>query len=165
MMNYSSEKEMYPDVIYWLNIYLQHKYPKATIKSYDTSKENLCEFIRRHKLSKYFSESETYIIKVDVTGIVIYREKCFLAFVECKLNSISLKDVSQIIGYSKVVKPVLSLIISPQGISTPVNRLINIYRRYDILTYQDDLKVRIAKWNKSTKDIDISTLLPHGEHL
>ena len=85
-----------------------------------------------------------------------------LAFVECKLKSISLKDVSQIIGYSKVAKPVLSLIISPQGIKY-LNKLINIYRRYDILTYQDDLKVRIAKWNKSTKDIDVSTLLPHGE--
>jgi hypothetical protein len=116
-------------------------------------------------LSKYFSESESYVIKVDITGVVQYNGKCLLAFVECKLKSISLKDVSQIIGYSKVAKPVLSLIISPQGISTPVNKLINIYRRYDILTYQDDLKVRIAKWNKSTKDIDVSTLLPHGEHL
>jgi len=162
---YSSEKEMYPDVIFWLNTYLQHKYPKATVKSYDTSRENLCEFIRRHKLSKYFSESETYVVKVDVTGVVIYKEKCFLAFVECKLDPISLKDVSQIIGYSKVVKPVLSLIVSPKGISPPVNSLINVYRRYDILIYQDDLKVRIAKWNKSTKDIDASTLLPHGEHL
>jgi len=65
----------------------------------------------------------------------------------------------------KVVKPKYSFIISPAGISSPVNNLINIYRRYDILTYQDDLKVRIAKWNKSTKDIDVSTLLPHGEHL
>ncbi|MFA7029399.1 MAG: hypothetical protein WC179_03895 [Candidatus Cloacimonadaceae bacterium] len=165
MTKYNSEKELYPDVIYWLNTYLQYKYPRATIKSYDTSRENLCEFIRRHNLSKYFSESESYVIKVDITGVVQYNGKCLLAFVECKLKSISLKDVSQIIGYSKVAKPVLSLIISPQGISTPVNKLINIYRRYDILTYQDDLKVRIAKWNKSTKDIDVSTLLPHGEHL
>jgi len=164
-MKYSSEKEMYPDVICWLNIYLKHKYPKAEVKSYDTSRENLCEFIRRHKLSKYFSESDTYVVKVDVTGVILYREKCLLAFVECKLNSITLKDVSQLIGYSKVVKPVLSVIVSPEGISSPVNNLINIYRRYDILTYQDDLKVRIAKWNSSTKDIDVSTLLPHGEHL
>lgn len=167
MMKYSSEKEIYPDVIYWLNSYLKHRYSGATIESYDTSRENLCDFIRRHELSKYFSESETYFVKVDVTGVVLYKDKgkCFLAFVECKLNPITLKDVSQIIGYSKVVKPVLSLIISPQGISAPVNRLINIHRRYDILTYQDDLKVRIAKWNKSTKAIEASSLLPHGEHL
>ena len=165
MKKYNSEKEMYPDVIYWLDTYLHHKYHKATIKSYNTSRENLSDFIYRHNLNRYFPESETYFVKVDITGVIQYREKCLLSFVECKLNSISLKDISQIIGYSKVVKPILSLIISPQGISTPVNKLINIYRRYDILTYQDNLKVRIAKWNKLTKDIDISTMLPHGEHL
>ena len=162
---YNSEKEMYPDVIFWLNRYLKNKYPKSIVSSYDTSKEYLCDFIRRHQLNEFFPESQTYIIKVDVTGVIKYKEKCLLAFVECKLNSISLKDISQLIGYSKVVNPVLSLIISPSGISTPINMLINIYRRYDILSYKDNLNVKIAKWNYSTKDIDISTLLPHGEHI
>ncbi len=92
------------------------------------------------------------------------KDKCALAFVECKLNSISLKDISQLIGYSKVVRPVFSLILSPAGISSPVNTLINIYKRYDILTYWNNLKIRIAKWNKTTKDIDAATLIPHGEH-
>jgi len=162
---YNYEKEMYHDVIIWLNSYLKNKYPKSIVNSYDTSNENLCNFIRRHRLNKFFPESQTYIIKVDVTGVIKYKEKCLLAFVECKLNSISLKDISQLIGYSKVVNPVLSLIISPSGISTPINMLINIYRRYDILYYKDNLKVKIAKWNYSTKDIDISSLLPHGEHI
>jgi hypothetical protein len=162
---YNSEKEMYPDVILWLDSYLKHKYPRATVKSYDTSKENLCDFIRRHRLEKFFPESQTYVIKVDITGIIKYKEKSLLAFVECKLNSISLKDLSQLIGYSKVVRPALSLIISPTGISSPLNTLINIYRRYDVLTYYEDLKIRIAKWNRSTKDIDIHSLLPHGDHL
>lgn len=42
--------------------------------------------------------------------------------------------------------------------------LINVYRRYDVLTYWDNLKVRIVKWNKMTKDIDIATLLSNGGH-
>lgn len=161
---YSSEKEMYPEVITWLSKYLKAKYPKREINVFNTSQVNLSEFIRRKKLSKYFPEFETYIIKVDITGVVKHKEKCLLAFVECKLNSISLKDISQLIGYSKVVRPVFSLVLSPSGVSSPINTLINIYRRYDILTYQDNLKVRIAKWNKNTKDIDAATLLPHGEH-
>lgn len=162
---YNSEKEMYPDVILWLNSYIKHRYPKSVVKSYDTSRENLCDFIRRHELENLFSEFQTYVIKVDITGVIKYKEKCLLAFVECKLNSINLKDISQLIGYSKVVRPVFSLIVSPAGISTPINTLINIYRRYDILTYYKDLYVRIAKWNKSTSDIDVSSLLPHGAHL
>jgi len=161
---YSSEKEMYLEVINWLTNYLKGIYPKRKVEVFDTSRINLCEFIRRKKLSKYFSEFETYVIKVDITGILKYKEKCSLAFVECKSNPISLKDISQLIGYSKVVRPVFSLIVSPVGISSPVNTLINIYRRYDILSYWNDLKIRIAKWNKTTKSIDVATLLPHGEH-
>lgn len=162
---YNSEKEMYPEVVSWLNTYLKHKYPRATIKSYDTSKENLCEFIRRHKLMQYFSEAETYVIKVDITGVIRYNEKCLLAFVECKTKPISLRDISQLIGYSKVVLPVFSIIVSPRGISSTVSKLIDVYRRYDVLTYKNNHKVRIACWSKNTKDIDVSTLLPHGEHL
>ena len=161
---YSSEKEMYPEIITWLSKHLKGIYPKAEVNVCDTSQVNLCEFIRRRKLSKYFPEFETYVIKVDITGVIKYKEKCLLSFVECKLNPISLKDISQLIGYSKVVRPVSSLILSPAGVSSPVNMLFNIYRRYDVLSYWDNLKIRIAKWNKTTKDIDMATLLPHGGH-
>lgn len=164
-MSYDSEKEMYPEVALWLARYLRHKYPKASVNAYDTSQENLTDFLRRHKLSKYFPEAETYIIKVDVTGVIKYKEKCFLAFTECKLNAISLKDISQLIGYSKVVLPVFSIIVSPGGISSPVNKLFNLYRRYDILSYADKQKIRIASWDKIACDIETATLLPHGEHL
>lgn len=34
----------------------------------------------------------------------------------------------------------------------------------DFLEISEDTKVRIAKWNKETGDIDTATLLPHGEH-
>lgn len=155
---------MYPEVINWLTSYLKGIYPRKEVKAFDTSRINLCEFIRRKKLGKYFPEFETYVIKVDITGVIKYKEKCLLAFVECKLNSISLKDTSQLIGYSKVVRPVFSLILSPGGVSSAINTLFNIYRRYDILTYWNNSKVRIAKWNEATRDIDMATILPHGWH-
>jgi len=161
---YNSEKEMYSEVVNWLVKHLKGIYPKSEIEVFDTSKINLCEFIRRKNLSTYFPEFETYVIKVDITGVIKYKQKYLLAFVECKLKSISLKDISQLIGYSKVVRPTFSLILSPTGISSPVNKLINIYKRYDILTYWDTLNVRIAKWNKITKEIDQASLLPHGNY-
>lgn len=164
-MKYRLEKEMYPEVASWLAGYLKHKYTSASIKTYDTSRENLSDFLRRHRLGKYFPEAETYVIKVDITGVIRHKGKCFLAFVECKLNSINLKDISQLIGYSKVVLPVFSIIISPAGISSPVNKLINLYRRYDILTYTNTQKIRIASWNRRAGDIETASLLPHGEHL
>lgn len=161
---YSSEQELYPEIIKWVTKYLQSKYHNAEIKAYDTSRQDLSEFLRRHKLHSFFPEFETYIIRVDITATIKYKDKYDLAFVECKLKPITLNDISQILGYSKVVKPKHSFIVSPAGISTPVNSLIKIFKRYDILEYMEDSKIRIAQWNKSMQSIDISTLLPPGAH-
>jgi hypothetical protein len=162
---YRSEKELYPEVVKWLERYLKEKFSKAGIKAYDTSCQDLSDFLRRHKLHLFFPEFETYVIKVDITASLKHKDKCDLAFVECKLNPINLKDISQLLGYSKVVKPKYAFIISPTGISSPVNTLIKIYKRYDILEYSENLKIKIAQWNKTTQEIDISTLLPPGEHI
>lgn len=162
---YTTEHELYPEVIRWLERYLKDKHSRAEIKAYDTSRQDLSEFLRRHKLHSFFTEFETYVIKVDITAVIKDKNQCDLAFVECKLNPINLKDISQLLGYSKVVKPKYSFIISPGGISTPINTLIKIFKRYDILEYQKGFKIKIAQWNKETKEIDVATLLPIGEHL
>lgn len=162
---YSSEKELYPEIIKWLETYLKGKYPKAEIKAYDTSRQDLSEFLRRHKLHSFFPEFETYVIKVDITASIKYKDKCDLVFVECKLNPINLNDISQLLGYSRVVRPKHAFIISPETISAPVSTLIKIFKRYDILEYAADARIRIAQWNQTTQGIDISTLLPPGEHL
>jgi hypothetical protein len=161
---YLSEQELYPDIIKWFEKYLKGKRPKAEIKAYDTSRQNLSEFLRRHKLNLFFPEFETYVIKVDITASIRYKDRCDLAFIECKLNSINLKDISQLLGYSKVVKPKFSFIISPAGISTPVNALLRIFKRYDILEYKKEFKIKVAQWNKRTQEIDLSTLLPIGDY-
>lgn len=162
---YKIESELYPEVIKWFEKYLKGKYPEAEIKVYDTSRQDLSEFLRKVKLHLFFSEFETYVIKVDITATIKHKDKCDLAFVECKLNSINLNDISQLLGYSRVVRPKYSFIISPASVSSPVNTLIKIFKRYDILEYQIGHRIRIAQWNKTVQEIDLSTLLPPGEHL
>lgn len=162
---YSSEKELYPDVTRWLENYLKGRHPHSKIKAYDTSRQDLSIFLRQKHIHHFFPEFETYVIKVDVTAYIKNKNHCELAFVECKLNPINLKDISQLLGYSKVVRPKYSLIVSPAGISSPVNTLINIFKRYDVLAFQGNSKIRIAKWNKFSKEIDVSTVLPHGNYL
>lgn len=161
---YKTESELYPEVIKWFERYLRGKYPKAEIKAYDTSRQDLSEFLRRIKDNSFFPEFETYVIRVDITATIKYKDKCDLAFVECKLNSINLNDISQLLGYSKVVRPRHSFLLSPDNISSPVNTLIKIFKRYDILEYMEGSRIKIAQWNKLTQEIDISTLLPPGEH-
>ena len=162
---YATEAQLYPDVIDWFQRILKDKHKKSDITVYDTSRENLSEFLRRKKLDIYFPEFETFVIKVDITGVILKGDKCQLAFIECKLNDISLRDISQLIGYSKVVKPTISIIASPKGISQPVHILFNVFKRYDILNYVDKYEIKIGKWNSQTKEIDPATIIPHGRHM
>jgi len=73
--------------------------------------------------------------------------------------------VGQILGYSRVVKPYLSLIISPKGLSVPLESILKTYGRYDILEYDANKRIRIARWNELRGEIDARTVLPRGDLL
>ena len=95
--------------------------------------------------------------------IIKRKDRAYLAIIECKIDEISLRDLSQLIGYSKVCLPIFSLIISPKGISKTLHLLFNVWKRYDVLTYSDKRRVSIAKWLVGGHDIDISSIIPPGE--
>lgn len=166
-MSYKSEKEMYPEVASWLRKLLIQKYKKARITVDITPNIKLCYWLERKKLQNFFKEYISYDIKIDVVGAIIYDNKADLVFIECKRKSITLKDVAQLLGYSRVARPILSFIIFPGGLSRPLGFLLDIYGRYDILTYDKDLNrvIRIAKWNASKKSIDLSSITPPGYHI
>jgi len=157
----STEKDMYPDVIRWLQKFLIDHFSKSDVYCFDTSRVYLNDFLSRKGFSE-FRDSATYEIKVDITGIIRQDKKSNLIFIECKLSYINLKDISQLLGYSKVAQPLYSLIISPKNVSDPVNTLFRTYKRYDVLKYTDKQEICIAKWNVEQKDIDYNSIIPPG---
>jgi len=161
-MPYKLESEMYPPVIRWLNNMLSQKFKQSTIIVEDTSKKVLSRFLFERSYHKRFSAYQTYEIQVDVTGIIDNGETAQLAFIECKLDKISLRDLSQLLGYSRVATPLFSLLISPSGVSEAINLLFNVYRRDDILAYSSNGLIRIARWDETKQDLDIHTLIPKG---
>lgn len=162
---YSSERKMYPEVITWLSQLLRDTHRKSNVEVYDTSGISLSYFIKDKNLESHFSDYLSYDIYVDITGVIRTKSKTLLSFVECKLTPISLRDVSQILGYSLVAKPFYSLILSPAGIGNAVHYLFKVYNRYDILNYDNGKRIRVVKWNPQKKEADLSTLLPPGEHI
>lgn len=82
----------------------------------DTSRKALSRWLLEYKFYSLFPDYQTYEIEVDVAGVIECPGGAYLGFVECKLNRITLRDLSQLLGYSKVAKPLWSLIISPKGI-------------------------------------------------
>jgi len=157
---------MYPHVRIWLEKLLRRKFKAASsVKVSDTSKKVLSKWLFEQGYHKYFSDYSTYEIEVDVTGVVEHENKASLAFVECKLNKINLRDLSQLLGYSKVAIPLISVILSPAGVSDSLNLLFNINRRDDILYYASNKRIVIGKWSVVRRELDLSSVIPKGSQI
>jgi len=168
-LEYINEQQMYPDVAKWLNRLLKGKYPEARIEVRDTHATKLNEYVIRHGLQEYFDDDRwhTYDIKVDLTAFIKSQKSKGLIFVECKTTNISLLNVSQLLGYSRVALPLSSYLLSSAGIGTSVQTLITKYGRSDILEYhwrkgEAARNMIIAKWESNLKTIDLNSVLPPG---
>lgn len=164
-MTYQKEKEMYPEVQKWLEKLLKTKYKNKLIHVYDTHAQNLSSFLVEKKLHDFFPDYPSYEIKVDVTGVLREGNKAALAFVECKLQPITLRDISQLLGYSRVAKPLHSIILSPRDVSSSISYLFRTLRRYDVLYYDKEKKITIGMWSRGRKSIIPSSIIPKGEYL
>ena len=160
---YSREEEMYPDVRDWLEDRLRRVMKDADVRVYVTPRTTAADLIERERLTRYFGDIyRTYGIMVDIAGIIIRNNKGELAFVECKLNKIFLRELSQLLGYSVVARPRYSIIISPRGASDSLRTLLTSYRRMDVLEYARGRRIAIARWDVNKKDINYATIIPPG---
>ncbi len=145
---------------------LQSKFKDARVCVEDTSKKVLSKWLLEKGFHTSSPDYHTSEVDVDVTGVVVKSDKeARLGFIECKLGRINLRDFSQLLGYSKVVIPLYSIILSPKGISQSLNLLFNVARRNDILYYSADKHIFITKWLGRKKEIDFSTIIPKGESI
>ncbi len=84
--------------------------------------------------------------------------------IECKNTTLSLSHLSQLLGYSRISRPLLSFLISPMGFSTTLVSLLKDYHRQDVLEYYwDDGKLPrqliLAQWDKSSLNLNRNTMI------
>lgn len=166
---YRSERDMYPEVSGWLRLHLKARFPDAQIMSFDTHAFSLKDFIRRKGLQRFFDSTlwQTYDIAVDVTAFIRAPRLSGVVFVECKTRAITLRDLSQLLGYSRVAAPLESYILSVRGISGTLMSLVLTYGRQDVLEYdwpkgQKPRRIVLAKWDPARKGLDATSVLPPG---
>lgn len=170
-MPYSSEKDLYPDIIMWLDTFLRQRFSSEHIIVKDGSRKSIKRILQDENLNPINKpEWLTFDILVDVCGFIIHHNRIEFAFIECKNKPISLLDVSQLLGYSKVALPIFSCIISPFGMSADVAKLMVTYNRQDILEYDypkgaQAKSVFIATWIQEHQQVDFSTIIPNGKKL
>jgi type VI protein secretion system component VasK len=161
---YAREREMYSPVMAWFKRTLKGRYPRAVVETYDTSTVGLNRFLESQGLHHLFPQYQSYEISVDVTAVVRRSKSGLLGFVECKLNQISVRDLSQLLGYSRVAIPAYSIIVSPAGVTQAVHYLLNTFGRLDVLEYGGGHRVKVATWDSVREEISLPTLIPPGEH-
>jgi len=160
-MSVIKEKALYPSIKTWLENLLKSNFPKKGVYTYNTSSIYLNNFIQDKNWISLCPEYVAYQIKIDILGVLIEKDKIDFILVEVKKTKISLKDISQLIGYSKVVRPLHSFILSPLWISDPVKILFESYRRYDILNFFENRKIKVCKWDTDKKDVDFIYIYPN----
>jgi len=160
------------DIINWLETVLKARFSNAKIDVRDTRHISLSRFIRGNGFHVCFQNMiwQTYQISVDVTAFVSAGDSHQMVFVIYKDRPISLRDISQLLGYSRVANPLGSLLISTEGITSAVSSLLTVYGRTDILEYQWEKgkvarSIVIGTWNQKTKAPEPASILPPGSQM
>lgn len=145
----ASAKEILSEkLLFWLNKYLEKKY----------SFKYLIEvFIPKSYISKLPNDSikkipnyTSFDFKPDILGILQSKENpniVKLILVNRSTSSLSLKEIGEIICYSRIANPEEAFLISPKALANEVNLILfDKAMQTNILSYQDKF-VKIGKFD------------------
>ena len=154
------EEKLYPEIKEWLQNYLSDKYKGYTIETtFETSRRNLDSVLKSKGIN--CKEAIGLQIKVDIVGILRRGNDIKFVFVEVKDTNLTLKDLGQLWGYTQLIDPVESFLISSKGLGR-LSHIFNVLKREDLLKFGTKVNkfMQIAKWDKRRNCIDYSSLTP-----
>jgi len=161
-----NEVELYEPARTWLEKILREHYKRMNVHAFDSHKIKLSRLISDLGLQSLFPEFNAWDVKVDITGVISNEKKGYIALVECKVKQLTLRDVGQLLGYSIVVNPILSVLASPATPTDPLITLLKDYGRLDVLEYGPQKRyIRIAKWDNVKDEVIPSSVFPPGRLL
>ena len=154
------EKDLYPEIELWLKQYLEDRYRRSEIvTTHKTSRITLDTYLSSQDID--IKEAIGLSIKVDIVGIIRSKKKVQLAFVEVKDKLLTLSDLGQLWGYTQLIDPVESFLISAKGLGSLKN-VLTVLKREDLLVYGEkkDKYMKVAKWDSKRGTIDCFSLVP-----
>ena len=146
------------DIKKWLAWYLTHHYSKT----YDiciTIPNNWISKLPDNKI-KSIANYSSFVFKPDILGILTSkqnRKNTRLIFVNRSENAISLKEIGELLCYSRIANPLESILLSPKSIANEVNLiLLDRARQENILKYNSGY-IKIGNFNNGCVDF----IYPH----
>jgi len=156
------ESELYLPIKEWLDGFLKRNLKTKNIKTYIGADEFISKILIRENLSKKIINSHYFNIKIDVFSVILKKDNAELVLIECKNTRLALIHLSQLMGYSRIINPVCSILLSPEGVTTGLRNFLNNDQSLNLLNYGNNKKIAIAKWVKDRNEIDIMSCLPKG---
>ena len=154
------ENELYEPMRCWLEQYLKDRYKGYEIITADTSQERLDRALAKYDVVVEMANGVD--IQIDVLGIARKKTVTKLFFIEAKKTNLTLRDLGQLWAYCKLVDPEEAFLLSSAGLGS-LNKLINSFRREDLLDFGEGKKIKkmkIGKWDVSKNTIDLHSLVP-----
>lgn len=154
------ENELYEPMRCWLEQYLSDKYKGYEIITADTSQERLDRALAKYGV--IIEMANGIDVQIDVLGIVRKKTIVKLFFIEAKKTKLTLRDLGQLWAYCKLIDPEEAFLLSSAGLGS-LNKLINSFRREDLLDFGDGKrikKMKIGKWDISKNTVDLHSLVP-----
>lgn len=164
-MRYKSEVDMYSDVRQWLEDFLKDRFQQADVDVYDLSRTPISRFLGTYNRGNFPEEWVTWNIKVDVVGFVHHSNKpTDLVFVECKNIRLTVAHLSQLLGYSRIARPLYSFLLSPVGFSPALVSLLQDYQRHDVLEYHSEQgrmprQIIVSKWDIAARHLNRNAMI------
>lgn len=154
------ENELYEPMRCWLEQYLKDKYKGYKIITVDTSQERLDRALAKYDI--VIEMANGVDIQIDVLGIARKKTEIKLFFIEAKKTKLTLRDLGQLWAYCKLVNPEEAFLLSSAGLGS-LNKLINSFRREDLLDFGEGKKIKkmkVGKWDAPKNTVDLHSLVP-----
>ena len=161
-MTIKYENELYQPIKDWLHIFLQENIKTKFIKTFIGANETMHKILLRETFSSKIKNLSFFEFKIDVFAVIEIKNEIRLVIVECKKEPIGLIHLGQLIGYSQIILPWKSILISPKGTSSLLHRFINIHKADHLLRYGKDGQISICKWDIDREKPLITDVIPQG---
>lgn len=164
-MKYKSEMHMYPNVRQWLEDFLKNRFRQADVDVHILSHTSISRFLSTYNRGNFPEEWVTWNIKVDIVGFVHHSNKLTdIVFVECKNTKLTVAHLSQLLGYSRIARPLYAFLMSPVGFSSSLVSLLQVYQRRDVLEYHWERgrmprQIIVAEWDIATCNLDRNAMI------
>ena len=151
-------------MVNWLKQQLTDRYAKqqCDITVVDCHSHYLDSILETHGVISDYPQIVGLQIQIDVLGIVKWKTKSEIVFIEAKKTPLNLHDLGQLWAYCKLCNPADAYLLSSSGFGS-LDKVLRNLKREDLLDFGDKKKIqkmKVAKWDVQRKEVDTLTIIP-----